>query len=96
MVCLGNICINTLHKGDNDDDNNNNNNNKLLANPTQIQPSVRELQLGHIIPAEIRVFTCTCYARNKVGRFYFILRNSRGITEGVGAAGLQAALQIEI
>jgi hypothetical protein len=41
MVCLGNICINTLHKGDDDDDddndddddddnnnNNNNNNNK--------------------------------------------------------------------
>ena len=28
MVCLGNVCINTLHKGDNDDyDNNNNNNN---------------------------------------------------------------------
>jgi hypothetical protein len=22
MVCLGNICINTLHKGDNDDNNN--------------------------------------------------------------------------
>ena len=35
MVCIRNICINTLHKGDNDDDdddnddnNNNNNNNK--------------------------------------------------------------------
>ena len=32
MACLRNICINTLHKGDNDDDddddNNNNNNNK--------------------------------------------------------------------
>ena len=31
MVCLGNICINTLHKGDDDyddDDNNNNNNNR--------------------------------------------------------------------
>ena len=27
MVCLGNICINTLHKGDYDDDDNNNNNN---------------------------------------------------------------------
>ena len=27
MVCLRNICINTLHKGDNDDTNNNNNNN---------------------------------------------------------------------
>jgi hypothetical protein len=28
MVCLGNICINTLNKGakDDDDDNNNNNN----------------------------------------------------------------------
>jgi hypothetical protein len=25
MVCLGNICINTLHKGDNDDDDDNNN-----------------------------------------------------------------------
>jgi hypothetical protein len=33
MVCLGNICINTLHKGakaddDDDDDENSNNNNK--------------------------------------------------------------------
>jgi hypothetical protein len=40
MVCLGNICINTLHKGDNDDDdddddddnNNNNNNNNNSIN----------------------------------------------------------------
>jgi hypothetical protein len=38
MVCLGNICINTLHKGakdddddDNDDNNNNNNNNSFPA-----------------------------------------------------------------
>jgi hypothetical protein len=34
MVCLGNICINTLHKGatdddDDDDDDDNNNNNKI-------------------------------------------------------------------
>jgi hypothetical protein len=32
MVCLGNICINTLQKGakdDDDDDNDDNNNNKL-------------------------------------------------------------------
>ena len=33
MVCLGNMCMDTVHKGDNDDDdddnnNNNNNNNK--------------------------------------------------------------------
>ena len=27
MVCLRNICINTLHKGDNDDDDDNDNNN---------------------------------------------------------------------
>ena len=34
MVCLRNVCINTLHKGDNDDnddDNNNNNNNNGLS-----------------------------------------------------------------
>ena len=27
MVCLGNMCMATLHKGDNDDDDDNNNNN---------------------------------------------------------------------
>jgi len=27
MVCLGNMCVYTLHKGDNDDDDDNNNNN---------------------------------------------------------------------
>ena len=36
MVCLRNICINTLHKGDNDDDDddddNNNNNNNIINN----------------------------------------------------------------
>jgi hypothetical protein len=38
MVCFGNICINTLHKGakdddddDDDDDNNNNNNNNTAT-----------------------------------------------------------------
>jgi hypothetical protein len=34
MVCLRNICINTLHQGDNvddDDDDDNNNNNNTLA-----------------------------------------------------------------
>ena len=39
MVCLGNMCMDSVHKGDNDDDggdddddddNNNNNNNKAL------------------------------------------------------------------
>jgi hypothetical protein len=29
MVCLRNICINTLHKGDDDNDDNNNNNNNV-------------------------------------------------------------------
>jgi hypothetical protein len=42
MVYLGNICINTVHKGDNDDDdyddddddnNNNNNNNNNVCEP---------------------------------------------------------------
>jgi len=30
IVCLRNMSINTLHKGDDDDDNNNNNNNISL------------------------------------------------------------------
>jgi hypothetical protein len=30
MVCLGNICINTLHKGAKDDDDDNNNNPRNL------------------------------------------------------------------
>jgi hypothetical protein len=30
MVCLGNMCVDTLHKGENDDDNNNNNNNNNI------------------------------------------------------------------
>jgi hypothetical protein len=35
IVCVRNICVNTLHKGDSDDDdddnnNNNNNNNNLI------------------------------------------------------------------
>jgi hypothetical protein len=30
MVCLGNICINTLQKGAKDDNNNNNNNNNNM------------------------------------------------------------------
>jgi hypothetical protein len=44
MVCLGNICINTLHEGDNDDDddndnnnnNNNNNNNENAVDKTSL------------------------------------------------------------
>jgi hypothetical protein len=29
MVCLGNMCMDTMHKGDDDDDDDNNNNNNL-------------------------------------------------------------------
>jgi hypothetical protein len=32
MVCLGNTCEDTLHKGENDDDGNNNNNNNSQRN----------------------------------------------------------------
>ena len=48
MVCLRNICINTLHKGDNDDDdddddnNNNNNNNKTEPNSRSVQLTLQE------------------------------------------------------
>jgi hypothetical protein len=35
MVCLRNICLNTLNKGDDDDDDNNNNNNNNNNNETK-------------------------------------------------------------
>ena len=47
MVCLRNICINTLHKGDNDDDddysnnNNNNNNNNNLGRDSVVGIAIR-------------------------------------------------------
>ena len=37
LVCLRNVSINTLHKGDDDDDDNNNNNNKSAALDTHLQ-----------------------------------------------------------
>jgi len=40
MVCLRNICINTLHKGDNDNDNDNNNNNNNIFLPIYYYVSV--------------------------------------------------------
>jgi hypothetical protein len=37
MICLRNICINTLHKGDDDDDDNDNNNNNNNNNNSTMQ-----------------------------------------------------------
>ena len=31
MVCLRNMCVDTIHKGDNDDDDDNNNNNSQVC-----------------------------------------------------------------
>jgi hypothetical protein len=40
MVCLGNICINTLHEGDNDDDNHHHHHHEVcLATSVTIQNS---------------------------------------------------------
>jgi hypothetical protein len=55
MVCLGNVCINTLRKGaevddDDDDDNNNNNNNNN---------NVR------VVALEILLFVCNQISRIK-------------------------------
>ena len=53
MVCLRNICINTLHKGDNDDDddddddnNNNNNNNNNVPQTSVSRKVVNGLQVA--------------------------------------------------
>ena len=52
MVYLGNICINTLHKGDNfdddddDDDNNNNNNNTTYKQIHDVETRYTQLNSG--------------------------------------------------
>ena len=43
MVCLRNICINTLHKGDNDDDDDDNNNNNNNNNNSSLEISYLKL-----------------------------------------------------
>ena len=52
MVCLGNMCIDTLHKGDNDDDDdddNNNNNDNDNNNYNVPVAAKRRLQKQHKI-----------------------------------------------
>jgi len=39
MVCLGNVCMDTLHKGDNDDNDDNNNNNNSLRQTAVLDTS---------------------------------------------------------
>ena len=63
MVCLRNICINTLHKGDDDDDddddNNNNNNNN---NKNRQSTNVKAQNIFH------RQNNITCSIHCKYGR----------------------------
>ena len=40
MVCLGNMCVDTLHKGENDDDDDNNNN-PTVVGTTLLSPKTR-------------------------------------------------------
>ena len=55
MVCLGNICKNTLHKGDdddddnNDDDNNNNNNNNDGNNNNNKNNNLYNWQMKYVL-----------------------------------------------
>jgi hypothetical protein len=53
MVCLGNICINTLHKGDDDgdddDDDNNNNNNHHHEYPSHLERVFFSKNLSELI-----------------------------------------------
>jgi hypothetical protein len=59
MVCLGNICINTLHKGakddddDDDDDDNNNNNNNLLSGHEKNKAAYQHQNLPCIISVKL-------------------------------------------
>jgi hypothetical protein len=56
IVCLRNICINTLHKGDSDDDDNNNNNNNNKGTCMLIDvaiPGDRNVIQKEAVPAEV-------------------------------------------
>jgi hypothetical protein len=46
MVCLGNICINTLQKGAKDDDDDNNNNTLQFGTPNAVYPAYCLATLG--------------------------------------------------
>jgi hypothetical protein len=50
MVCLRNICVNTLHKGDSIFTNNNNNNNNKLFIMAGLWPCILTLFVYSIIP----------------------------------------------
>ena len=53
MVCLGNVCVDTLHKGENDDDDDDdddNNNNNLFSIPEICQSGYRICQYIIIEP----------------------------------------------
>jgi len=47
MVCLRNICINILHKGDDDDDDDNNNNNNVAAETAGSTMMILQPYNGH-------------------------------------------------
>ena len=74
MVCLRNICINTLRKGDDDDDdddnnNNNNNNNNNRKIPNQYNWKARHL--GTIADGHIEHSAHTSkYANVRIQNFY--------------------------
>jgi hypothetical protein len=51
MVCLGNIFINTLHKGDDDDDDDdNNNNNRGEVSPVHAMKPYRGAEVSLTVP----------------------------------------------
>jgi hypothetical protein len=49
MVCLGNICTNTLHEGDNDDDDDDDNNNNNLNRDNWVLVSLFLTTAWHIL-----------------------------------------------
>jgi len=50
IVCLRNMSINTLHKGDDDDDDNNNNNNNVSFRLSQYMPLISLRSLNCLVP----------------------------------------------
>ena len=74
MVCLGNMCVDTLHKGDNDDDDNNNN--KCLRLPICASGNWSDVALAFTVMfCVMRELFCLLFSRRTLNSVYVTTPN---------------------
>ena len=86
MVCLGDIRVNTLYKGDKDKDNNNNNNNNvppILYYKYQPQIHVIKLQLQAIIRQSVKADRTVHNNRSDIAVFDIIMKEAHSVDTAI-------------